>query len=86
MFDVYPMHANFISILTKQLSIYQNKQKVKDLKLEQAIIKVKHDVVNIFLGIETLVFEGAESYQHRLARDHLLLQRYRTRLRYRNCC
>jgi len=57
-FDIYPMHANFISILTKELSLYQNKQKVKELKLEQAVIKVKRDIVNIFLGIETLVFEG----------------------------
>src|SRR6185312_12045805 len=60
-FDIYPMHANFISILTKELSLYQNKQKVKELKLEQAVIKVKRDVVNIFLGIETLAFEGSNT-------------------------
>lgn len=56
-FDVYPTHANFISILLKELSLYQNKKKVKDLKIEQAIMKVKKDIVNIFLGIETYQFE-----------------------------
>ena len=53
-FDVYPMHANFISILRKELTLYHQKQKVKELKFEQAIMKVKKDVVHIFLGIEVL--------------------------------
>ncbi|MGI8419438.1 MAG: hypothetical protein ACR2LN_02225 [Candidatus Levyibacteriota bacterium] len=54
-FDVYPMHANFISIISQQIDIYQNKQKVKEIKLEQAIMKVKKDVVHVFLGIEKLL-------------------------------
>ncbi len=56
-FDVYPMHANFISIITQQLDLYQNKQKIKEIKLEQAIIKVKKDEVHVFLGIENLLLD-----------------------------
>jgi F0F1-type ATP synthase epsilon subunit len=61
-FDVYPMHANFISILSKQLALYHNKEKIKELKLEQAVMKVKGDVVHIFLGIEALVLDEAAGH------------------------
>ena len=53
-FDIYPMHANFISILRQEIVLYHNKQKVKELKIEQAVMKVKGDVIHIFLGIEAL--------------------------------
>jgi len=56
-FDVYPMHANFISIIHKQLTLFHNKEKIKDLKFEQAVLKVKQDVAHIFLGIETLMVD-----------------------------
>lgn len=62
-FDVYPMHANFISILSKQLALYHNKEKIKEMKLEQAIMKVKGDVVHIFLGIEALVLDEGASHK-----------------------
>ena len=53
-FDIYPTHANFISIIRKQLTLYHKKEKVKEVKLEQAVLKVKADTVHIFLGIEAL--------------------------------
>ncbi len=53
-FDIYPMHANFISIIRKELVLYKDKKKVKDIKLEKAVMKVKKDVVKVFLGIETI--------------------------------
>ncbi len=58
-FDIYPMHANFISILRQELSLYSNKQKVKELKFEQAVLKIRQDQANIFLGIEVLFVEDA---------------------------
>ncbi len=60
-FDVYPMHANFISIIRQQLALYSQHKKVKDLKIEQAVMKVKKDIVNIFLGIEVLTIGEDES-------------------------
>ena len=59
-FDVYPMHANFISIIQKQLTLYHNKELVKEFKLETAIMKVKQDVVNIYMGIESLTINDEE--------------------------
>jgi F0F1-type ATP synthase epsilon subunit len=60
-FDVYPMHANFISIIEKELTLYNKHEKVKEIKLERAVMKVKQDIVNVFLGIEALLMgeEGA---------------------------
>lgn len=57
-FDIYPMHANFISIIRQEINLFQNKQLVKNIKIEQAVLKVKQDVAHIFLGIETLFIEG----------------------------
>ena len=56
-FDVYPMHANFISIIHKGVAVYADKKKVKELKFEQAVLKVKQDEAHIFLGIEVLFLE-----------------------------
>lgn len=56
-FDVYPMHANFISIIRKELILYHDKKKVKELQIEQAVMKVKKDKVSIFLGIEVLTID-----------------------------
>lgn len=53
-FDVYPMHANFISILRQELTLYKEHKPIKEMKFEQAVLKVKADVASIFLGIEVL--------------------------------
>jgi F0F1-type ATP synthase epsilon subunit len=53
-FDVYQMHANFISIIRKELTLYKDNEKVKDIKLEKAVMKVKKDKVKVFLGIDTI--------------------------------
>lgn len=56
-FDVYPMHANFISIIRQGLSIYKNKEKIQEIKLERGVLKVKQDVAKVFLGIEVISFD-----------------------------
>jgi len=56
-FDVYPMHANFISIIKNKVTIYLKKEKIKELTFEQAILKVKKDVVHIYLGIEIFALD-----------------------------
>lgn len=53
-FDIYPMHSNFISIIQQELSLYNKGQKLKDFKIEKAVLKVKQDLVAIYLGIDTL--------------------------------
>lgn len=59
-FDVYPTHANFISIIRKEVALYKDKKKVKEMKLEQAVMKVKKDMVHIFLGIEAFTLDDIE--------------------------
>lgn len=56
-FDVYPTHANFISILKQQITLYNKNAKVKELTVEQAVMKVKKNEVHIFIGIEALLLE-----------------------------
>jgi F0F1-type ATP synthase epsilon subunit len=56
-FDVYPQHANFISIIQQELAVFNNHAKIKEIKIDQAILKVKQDIVHIFLGIEALFLE-----------------------------
>lgn len=60
-FDVYPMHANFISIIQKELSIFKNSEKIQEIKLEQAVLKVKQDIAKVFLGIEVISFDEGNS-------------------------
>ncbi len=62
-FDVYQMHANFISIIKQEIMLYHNNQKVKELKVEQAVMKVKGDTVHIFLGIESIITDEPTSPQ-----------------------
>lgn len=56
-FDIYPMHANFISILRQEVALFNHGEVVKKLEFEQAVLKVKQDVAHIFLGIEVLFVE-----------------------------
>ena len=62
-FDVYPMHANFISIIGKQLTLYNKHEKLKELTFEQAVMKVKQDSVQIFLGMEVLMIDEKDIEQ-----------------------
>lgn len=56
-FDIYPMHANFISLIRREFALYQNHKKIKELKIEQAVLKVKDDLAKIFLGVESIFTE-----------------------------
>jgi len=60
-FDVYPMHANFISIIKNKLTIYNQHQKIKELTFEQAVMKVKKDIVHIYLGMEVFAIDENDS-------------------------
>lgn len=60
-FDIYSKHANFISIIRQQLTLYKNHQMLKDLKIEQAVLKIKNNTASIFLGIDTIMVEGSQN-------------------------
>lgn len=59
-FDIYPMHANFISIINNKLTLYHKKKVIKELSFEQAVMKVKKDEAHIYLGIEVFLIENEE--------------------------
>jgi F0F1-type ATP synthase epsilon subunit len=59
-FDIYPMHANFISIINNKITLYNKKQVVKELAFEQAVMKVKKDIAHIYLGVEMFLIEDEE--------------------------
>jgi hypothetical protein len=60
-FDIYPMHANFISIINTKVTLYNRKEKVKELTFEQAVMKVKKDIAHIYLGVEMFLIEDEDS-------------------------
>jgi len=60
-FDIFPMHANFISILKSKLIFYNKNKKIKELEIGQAVMKVKKDIVKIFLGIEEIPLDEESS-------------------------
>lgn len=60
-FDIYPMHANFISIIQKGVSIYKDNKILQEIKFEQAVLKVKQDTVKVFLGIEAIPLDEAST-------------------------
>jgi len=62
-FDIFPMHANFISIINQELTIFNKNQKVKEVKVEQAILKIKQDVATVFLGIESLIIDEEKAVE-----------------------
>jgi F0F1-type ATP synthase epsilon subunit len=60
-FDVLPKHANFISIIRQEISLFHQREKIKELKIEQAVMKVKADQIHIFLGIEAFALDSEDS-------------------------
>lgn len=57
-FDVFPLHANFISIIKDKVVLYKDGHLIKEIKVEKAVMKVKKDEVHIFLGIEAFVVDS----------------------------
>lgn len=50
-FDILPGHANFITFIFNELTVYlKNKEKVS-LQFERGILEVSENEVNIFLGL-----------------------------------
>jgi F0F1-type ATP synthase epsilon subunit len=50
-FDILPEHANFISLLSKDIMYRTSNNKENTIPLSNGIIKVNENKVEIFLGI-----------------------------------
>lgn len=50
-FDILPQHANFISIIKKNIVIHVSTKEKKQIELESGILKVRDNNVEVYLGI-----------------------------------
>jgi F0F1-type ATP synthase epsilon subunit len=53
-FDILPYHAPFISIIFKELIIYEVDGQVKNFPIEKAVLKVDENKIIVFLGIKSV--------------------------------
>lgn len=51
-FDVLPLHENFISVVRDFIRIYKTDGKVSDMKISTGVLKVLQNKVNIYVGFE----------------------------------
>jgi F0F1-type ATP synthase epsilon subunit len=51
LFDVLPMHENFISLIRDKVILHLNEKEQKEFKIRNGILKVKNNNVNIYLGL-----------------------------------
>lgn len=51
-FDILPLHANFITLITDELTIFDNTSKKHVIPLRNAILRVKENTVDVLLGIK----------------------------------
>jgi F0F1-type ATP synthase epsilon subunit len=50
-FDVLPSHTNFITLISKNLTIITDKNKKIAYQFERGVLEVSTNKVNIFLGL-----------------------------------
>ena len=50
-FDVLPLHANFISLIKKEVVLHLRGSVDKPLAVEGGVIRVKDNLVEVYLGI-----------------------------------
>ena len=50
-FDVLPLHANFISLIKKSVSLRLRGKVVEELPIETGVIAVRENEVEVYLGI-----------------------------------
>ncbi|KKQ42733.1 MAG: ATP synthase F1, epsilon subunit [Microgenomates group bacterium GW2011_GWC1_37_8] len=51
-FDVLAQHANFISLIARGLDIAEINGNAKQINFDNALIRVKQNIVEVYLGVE----------------------------------
>lgn len=51
-FDILPLHENFITIINQTLTIHEKNKTKKDFTVESGIVKVTQNNVRIYVGLE----------------------------------
>jgi F0F1-type ATP synthase epsilon subunit len=52
-FDVLPMHENFISVVRDFIRIYKTDGKKQDMRITSGVLKVLGNKVDVYIGFET---------------------------------
>lgn len=50
-FDILPKHTNFISIISKRLTVHLLDKKTIDYEFRRGVIEVSDNLVKVFLGL-----------------------------------
>lgn len=50
LFDILPMHENFISLINNKVILRKNNAK-KEFKVDTGVLKVRNNKVNIYIGL-----------------------------------
>jgi F0F1-type ATP synthase epsilon subunit len=58
-FDILPFHSNFISLITKMLTI-KSLTKVHTFQFSEGVLMVQNDMVNIYIADLSPYFETAK--------------------------
>ena len=50
-FDVLPLHENFITVITKNITLHKMDGTKKEMAVERGVLKITKDEVHIYIGI-----------------------------------
>lgn len=50
-FDILPMHANFICLISKSVTIHLRDMESKEIPVETGVLKIRDDNVEVYVGI-----------------------------------
>ena len=53
-FDILELHANFVSLIYKEIDIIDVKGNKQTIKIEKALLKNKDNNVEIYIGIDNI--------------------------------
>ncbi len=51
-FDILAQHANFISLIKKSLTIRDSTGKLREIKVDNALLRMKENQVEVYLGVQ----------------------------------
>ena len=57
-FDVLAQHANFISLISKGLTVRDTENVVKEIKFDNALLKAYKNNVEVYVGVEGMSPSG----------------------------
>ena len=63
-FDVLAEHANFISLIQKGLIIRDMEGNIRKIDLSSALVRVRENFVEVYLGVEGILTGQMECSQH----------------------